>query len=153
MSIYNRCWTNLDTGEPAPNLLLVKGPALGIEIAVTTEYAEAVIKASGTVPSPINGTGLIDTGAAFTAVDSDVLTRLGVPPVGAIKAYGPTGEEEQGIYMCQIKFLGTDIPTIEHSVTGSKLQNFGHIALIGRDILQYSLLVYDGKHGMWTIAF
>ncbi len=56
--------------------------------------------------------------------------------------------------MCRMVFPGTAIPPLQPmEVTGSQLEPFGHAALIGRDILNYCMLVYDGVHGMWTIAF
>ena len=55
--------------------------------------------------------------------------------------------------MCKLGFPGTDIPAIEPlAVIGSQLAAFGHTTLIGRDILNFALLIYDGRHGMWTIA-
>lgn len=152
MPIYNRFWTNpaggIDQGQ-----LLTRGPALSIEIGVTKDHAGILIAASKPVPASQNGTGLIDTGAGLTAVDVAVLAALGLNPISTTPIWGPTGTEEQGVYMVQISFLGTDLPPIDQPVVGSQLQKFGHLALLGRPLLQGSMLVYDGKHEFWTLAF
>ena len=154
MPIYNRFWTNPSTGQHDPNLLAPNGPALPIEISIPDSYVDLLQIASIPIPSPLSGSALIDTGARFTAVDINVLQQLGIDPVSTIEVITPSGREIQGIYMVRIGFVGTSIPPFQPWwVTGSQLQAFGHIALIGRDILNQSLMVYDGKHGMWTIAF
>jgi len=153
MPIYNRFWTNPQTGQHDPGLLLTNGPALTIEISVSDSHAAVLNQGSIPIPQPIPGSALIDTGARFTAIDIDALNQLGIPPISTIQVVTPSGKDTQGVYMCQIDFPGTTIPSLQHSVTGSKISPFGHVALIGRDILNSALLVYDGKHGMWTIAF
>lgn len=154
MPIYNRFWINPQTKQHEPTLLTVHGPALEVEIAVPDDYASALTLASVPLSQPQIGTALIDTGARFTAVDLRVLQALDLPPVSTVEVVTPSGREIQGVYMCRMSFPGTNIPVIQPmAVTGSQLSAFGHIALIGRDILNYALLVYDGQHGIWTIAF
>lgn len=153
MPIFNRFWIDPQTGKHDPTLLATKGPALAIEISVTDSHAAILNQTSVPIPQPKTGSALIDTGARFTAVDIDTLNELGIPPVSTIQVTTPSGQATQGVFMCRIVFPGTNIPQIDHPVTGSQIKTFGHIALIGRDILNSALLVYDGKHGMWTIAF
>jgi predicted aspartyl protease len=97
---------------------------------------------------------LIDTGASVTAVDMDVLRRLGLPPVGTGTVVTPSGTETQGVYVVRLTFPQTPIPPLDPiPVMGSQLAGFGHIVLLGRDLLYGALLIYDGVHGHWTIAF
>ena len=152
MPIYNRHWINPNGGGTDAAQLQHRGPALEIEVSVPPGYAAALIDEKQPVPNAINGTALIDTGAAFTAVDLAILESLLLQPVSTIQVTGPTGDEEQGVYRCQIALLGTHIPPFEQMVVGSRLSKFGHAALIGRDLLAGSLLVCDGVHGQWTIA-
>lgn len=151
MPIYSRHWVQSPEGTTQA-LLLKRGPALELEISVTGGHAKALIATGVAVPQPIVGTGLIDTGAGITAVDVQILDALGLNPISTTPISGPTGQEEQGVYMCQIKFLGTDIPPIDQAVVGSQLANFGHVALLGRNLLQNCLLIYDGQSAMWTLA-
>lgn len=154
MPIYNRFWTNPQTKQHDPGRLTSLGPAFHIEISVPDDYAAALTQTSVPIPQPQVGTGLIDTGARFTAVDIGALQALGLQPISTVQVITPSGQDVQGVYMCKLVFPGTEIPPIQPmAVTGSQLAAFGHTALIGRDILNYALLIYDGRHGMWTIAF
>ena len=82
-----------------------------------------------------------------------ILQALGLQPVSTVQVVTPSGHDTQGVYMCKLGFPGTDIPAVgPMPVIGSQLAAFGHTTLIGRDILTFALLIYDGRHGMWTIA-
>ena len=154
MPIYNRFWTDPQTKQHDPVRLTTLGPAFQIEISVPDDYAAVLTQTSLPIPQPQIGTALIDTGARFTAVDLGVLQALGLQPVSTVQVVTPSGGEVQGVYMCKLDFPGTEIPSIQPmAVTGSRLAAFGDTALIGRDILNFALLIYDGRHGMWTIAF
>lgn len=49
---------------------------------------------------------------------------------------------------------GTTLDSLpEMFVIGSDLKRQGIVALLGRDILARSVLVYNGSAGHWTIAF
>lgn len=154
MPVFNRAWIDRATGAPKPQNLLLLGPALDVEVSVPASLAAALTVRSIPLPPPQPGSALIDTGASVTAVDMDVLDRLGLPPVGTSTVITPSGTEIQGVYVVRLTFPGTPIPPLDPKpVIGSQLRGFGHIVLLGRDLLQGALLIYDGAHGHWTIAF
>ena len=152
MTVFTRHWIAEDTKQPDRGLLQGRGPALQISISVPDARAALLTEAQQAIPAPQVGTALIDTGAAFTAIDSNHLEALGLTPIRTIKVIGPTGEDEQGVYQCKLEFLGTGIQAFEHTVIGSKISGFNHASLIGRDILQYFLLIYNGVDGHWSLA-
>ena len=132
----------------------LRGPALPVEVSVTAGLAAALTARSTQLPAPQSGSGLIDTGASITAVDMEVIDRLGLPPVGTATVLTPSGSEIQGVYVIRLPFPGTPIPALDPMpVVGSQLRGFGHIVLLGRDLLVGALLIYDGAHGHWTLAF
>jgi hypothetical protein len=97
---------------------------------------------------------LLDTGASITAVDAAILANLGVAPVGVATVQTPAGPQAQSLYPCQISFPGTPIPALHfNSVTGSQLAAQGIAVLVGRDLLRYFQIVYNGVDGIWTLAF
>lgn len=66
----------------------------------------------------------------------------------------PSGTAQQPTYDCEISFPGTPLPTLPgKGVAGSQLAGMGYSALIGRDLLNFCQLVYNGVEGIWTIAF
>jgi len=154
MPVFNRVWIDLATGTPKPLDLLLRGPALTVEVSVPASLAAALTARSTPLPAPQFGSALIDTGASVTAVDMEVLRRLSLPPVGTGIIVTPSGTETQGVYVVRLTFPGTPIPPLDpRPVMGSQLSGFGHIVLLGRDLLQGALLIYDGAHGHWTLAF
>lgn len=97
---------------------------------------------------------MIDTGASTTAVDHQVLTGLGLTPTDVTQVATPSGVVQQPVYACNITFPGTPIPTLPFNlVIGSSLAPLGFSVLIGRDVLRFFQIVYNGVEGMWTLAF
>ena len=97
---------------------------------------------------------MIDTGASVTAVDQQVLVGLGLTPTDVTRVVTPGGVAQQPMYSCNISFPGTPIPTLPFNVViGSSLAPLGFSVLIGRDVLRFFQIVYNGVEGMWTLAF
>ena len=109
-------------------------------------------------PRPAWTTGLIDTGAGISAVGGDVITALGLKPIGKIDVYSAVAG---GIRTCNLydicislvrppasAVMQTDMPIIEGTFTGKKYN-----ALIGRDILRSCLFFYNGPANVFTLAF
>lgn len=154
MPVFNRVWIDPVTGTPRPQDLLLRGPALAVEVSLAEILAASLTARSIPLPAPQPGSALIDTGASVTAVDMEILQRLGLPRVGSGTVVTPSGTETQGVYVVRLTFPGTPIPPLDPMpVLGSQLQGFGHIVLLGRALLRGALLIYDGAHGHWTIAF
>jgi hypothetical protein len=125
---------------------------LALTVSVPDDVAAILTADQKAIPAPENGTALIDTGAGHTAVDIDILTKLGLTPISTIPVIGPTGAEDQGVFQVKLEFVGTGIPAFEQLVIGSKIAGFNHAALVGRDILQHFLMVYSGPDGTWSLA-
>lgn len=54
------------------------------------------------------------------------------------------------MYSCDISFPGTPIPTLPFNVViGSSLAPLGFSVLVGRDVLRFFQIVYNGVEGMW----
>jgi hypothetical protein len=97
---------------------------------------------------------LIDTGASATAVDGDALKALSISPIGRVEVRTPSGKEQQDLYPASLTFPGTQIPTLNfNAVLGSKLKEQGILALVGRDVLQHFLLIYNGHLGQYILSF
>jgi len=103
---------------------------------------------------------LIDTGASVSAVDVVVIQQLGVQPVGVANVWTAGGPPQQATYPGRFTFPGSNLPAIDFNallganlagqlagVTGQAI-----VALIGRDLLQHFVLVYNGPAAMFTLA-
>lgn len=103
---------------------------------------------------------MIDTGASVSAVDASVVQQLGLQPVGVTNVAGVTGVAPQPTYPARFVFPGTGFPAIDFSLLlGAPLSGLQSatmpgplIALLGRDLLQHFILVYNGPAAMFSLA-
>jgi len=89
------------------------GPVLNVEVHVPNALAAQLAQAGQTVPSPVSGLALIDTGASISAVDDSIIQSLGVSPVGIATVKTPSGAARQNQYPVRFVFPGTSLPDIE----------------------------------------
>jgi Aspartyl protease len=129
-------------------------------LSATQARADALVAAQLPVPVPQRMNALIDTGASCTCVDPAVIGALALTPTGSTQMLTPsTGSQGHTtdqydanlkIY-CSMQQPPLEIPIIP--VVASELRVQGIDALIGRDVLQYCLLEYNGATGIYTLAF
>ena len=136
------------------------GPIITIGFVVSGPRQSALKKAGQPVPDPVIARCLLDTGDSGTCVDSQVIAKLQIPPSGTVPIHTPsTGATPKicnqfdvgiGIIMDDgaVHLPGVVIPVIE-----SDLDSLGIQALLGRDILDQALLIYDGHGRTLTLAF
>ena len=136
------------------------GPLLDIQVGVSQSRAEALKRESKPVPSGLKIRALIDTGASCSCVDEQVINDLGLTPTGSVPIFTPsTGttpcNKDQYDISILISFpfasISRGFPICP--VVSANLAPQGYQALIGRDLLSTSLLVYNGQEGIFTLAF
>lgn len=122
---------------------------------IPSTLAAALQDAGKPIVAPQVGLAVVDTGASVTAVDEEILKALGLTPTNVMAVATPSAASvQQPLYGCEIAFPGTPLPTLPfNEVVGCQLKGLGCIALIGRDVLRYCQLVYNGPEGFWTISF
>lgn len=136
----------------------IRGPIIKLFVGVSTPRRTALQTAGLPVPTPIVVDFLVDTGASCTAVDAATIAPLGISPTGDILVSTPTtgGQPETR--------LQYDVALILYHADNSRLfgvhpviatdfgqQNIG--GLLGRDVLEKCLLVYDGSNKHFCLAF
>lgn len=147
--------------QPFPEALASSGPIMQVEVHVPLVLAESLQKAASPIPAPVQGWALIDTGASISAVDSSVVSQLGINENGRAVVGTAGGRQEQFTYPPRLSFPGTLLPPIDHpKVLGCDLsghvlfgvQNLRIIALIGRDMLRSAIFVNNGTVGSWSLS-
>jgi hypothetical protein len=137
------------------------GPLLNAIIGVSKPRSDALVKAGQPVPSAIAIRALVDTGASGSCVDPWVLKKLELTPTGSVDVLTPsTGPVAHKAEQYDISLsvppavaghVSLFLPVLP--VICSDLAVQGIAALIGRDILQSCVLVYNGSHSTFTLAF
>jgi predicted aspartyl protease len=134
------------------------GPLVDIKVGVSQERENALQRAGQPIPAPVQLRAVIDTGASCTCVDPQALLSLALTATGTTPIHTPSTQgiaHDAASYDVSITlmhpeldlWLGT-VPIVE-----SQLGLMGIQALLGRDVLESCLLVYNGETGFFTLAF
>lgn len=112
------------------------------------------------IPQPVVVRALVDTGASCTCLDPTVIAKLGLTPSGTVLMHTPSTlgtavrcnqfDVAIGVFMDsgEVHVPSMIIPVIESTLACQGIQ-----ALIGRDVLEKGILIYDGRHKPMTLAF
>ena len=126
------CQVRIGVSEPAANLLRQEGKP---------------------VPTSVEITALIDTGASGTAVKPEVIRQLQLTPRGVTNIATPSSTAHPcNVYDVSLTFAnGVVVPVItviEVPLEGQVIQG-----LIGRDVLAHGILIYSGYTNTFSLSF
>jgi hypothetical protein len=136
-----------------------RGPLLQFLVGVSRPRLDALTTAGQSVPTSIPITGLIDTGASCTCIDTSILRQLAIPSTGNTQVHTPSTQIDvphvANLYDISLVLLHPLVTRTFHAlpVMESQLSHQGIQALIGRDILANCLLTYDGSARNFCLAF
>ncbi len=138
----------------SPGVALQKqGPVLQVTIGLAQSIAAQLLQQGKTLPKPISGMALIDTGASSTCIDDAAAQQLQLPVVNVVNvASASHSSTPQNVYPIQIEVVGLPISIEAPSAIGAALSAQGLLALIGRDVLQHCTLFYNGLTGEITLS-
>lgn len=137
---------------PRPGMVR-RGPRVQVTISVARAIAEELAKQGQTIPAAVTGEALIDTGASSTCIDDAAARSMGLPVIDTTKLASVShAGVEANRYPVRIEFLGGGVTMESPRAVGANLAVQGLLALIGRDILQHCVLIYNGVAGSLTLA-
>lgn len=138
---------------PPQAALLQRGPLVQVTVSVGQAIAQQILQSGGTLPPPQSGLALIDTGATSTCVDDAAAQQLKLPAIDVVTvASASHPATQQNVYPIQIEFVGLPITVDAARAIGAPLAAQGLLVLIGRDVLQHMVLVYNGPTGSITVS-
>jgi hypothetical protein len=131
------------------------GLVLDVFVGVSIYRQAALRRADFNVPQPVLARALLDSGASCSAVDPAIIRQLAVPPTGRTSILTPsTGAfaHECDQYDIAIAVLSPHnvrftVPAVEVALTST-----GVDVLLGRDVLDQCLFVYNGPTGAFSLA-
>lgn len=167
MGYYRYCYSKeTQSGDqPFPEGLLLVGVTLPVQIEIPPVLADELRHSGQTVPQPVTGHALVDTGCNISGIDITVVQQLNLQPIGKADSSNAHGlRKQKETYAAQVRFPDTDLPKINFNIlVGFDLSDQADrglvqdsqvklIALLGRDILTRFILIYDGLSGSFTLA-
>jgi len=139
--------------EPKAALLL-RGPVFQVTLGIAESIAQQLAQQGQTVPEPIAGWALLDTGASSTCIDDAAAQKLKLPVIDKGKISSASHDSiDVNIYPALISFTGTPIKVNILKAMGANLKSQDLIALLGRDMLQNFAVFYNGVVGQITLSF
>lgn len=137
------------------------GALIDVWIGPSLPRVNAMKAAGQPPPHPQRVRGLIDTGASCTAIDASLVKAFSLIPTGTTPIGTPSTGTKPHIANQYDILLGVVYP---HAATyrlvfealpviESTLVHHGFSVLVGRDVLNRCLLVYNGPENIFTLAF
>ncbi|MGC2035271.1 MAG: aspartyl protease family protein [Thermoplasmata archaeon] len=93
---------------------------------------------------------LIDTGSGRSIIQHDVAEELGLNAVGSVQIDTPSSTDMR-VMEYWVRFSFDPASSVQVKVIEAPLQVRSVRALIGRDLLAGGRLVYNGRHGEFTL--
>ena len=92
---------------PPPVVLQRQGPCVQVSIGLAQSIANQLLQQGKTLPKPVSGVGLIDTGASSTCIDNAAAQQLQLPVVNVVNvASASHASTPQNVYPIQIRSGG-----------------------------------------------
>ncbi|MDR1936683.1 MAG: hypothetical protein LBS49_14105 [Candidatus Accumulibacter sp.] len=147
---------------PAINLSITRqGPPIRAFVGVSRYREMALKKRDLPAPRWTEGNFLIDTGASGTCIDSGLLEPLNIPPTGVVSVQTPsTGATPRQCdqYDVMLYLPGTDqareaLHFPAAAVLETSLASQGIDGLLGRDVLDNCVFIYNASLRIFTLAY
>jgi hypothetical protein len=135
------------------------GPVLDVHVGVSSPRRRMLEAASLAVPPNQPCRLLIDTGASCTCVDKWVIQSLALTPSGSTEVHTPStgagNPHSCNQYDVSLIIPHSELSRIFHAipVIESEFSHQGIDGLLGRDVLNRCLFIYNGELGVYTLAF
>lgn len=156
MPTFNFVFWDQQTG----GYLQTEGPIIAVEISMPQQLETWCLQNNLSVPAPVAGYALVDTGASISGIHRPILDQLSLVPIDEIPVAGATGANDHApVYPARVSFPGINLTDFPMSrVVGNELnyQTPGGknvIMLLGRDVLQYFTFIYNGTFNQIVLAY
>ena len=128
------------------------GPLVQVVLTPLESRIRALVD-DGKEVIPVTGNALIDTGAHSTCIDQKAAEGAGliVVDTGRITSATHTAHEVP-IFAGRLSFTALPNSVDAHRAYGANLEEQGLIALIGRDVLKFCVLIYNGADGSFSLS-
>jgi len=129
-----------------------QGPIMPIQIVPSAKVVEMVMAAGKPRPEPVKANVLVDTGASHSCVRKDLLAPLGLAPIGT-GTISTASDQKCEVLIYRIRFIFLNGQMSHETSVNEVPELSGDLdGLLGRDILNKAMFVYDGLRKQFTLA-
>lgn len=137
---------------PPPLALERRGPRIQVTVGLSEHIANQLLQQGKSLPNPVSGLALIDSGASRTCIDETSALSLKLPVINVVNvASASHAFTKRNVYPARLEAIGFSM-IFNVQAIGAPLASQGLIALIGRDILKFCTLFYNGVTGQLTLS-
>ncbi len=135
------------------------GPIVPVEVGIPRILEEYCVRENIPIPPPVSGYALIDTGAFMSAVHEQLFQDFGIQPIDSIPTWTPHGDSRSFLYPAKMSFPALGVQDLDMGrVIGCELNwvtvdSKQIIMLLGRDLLQNCLFIYNSKAATITLSY
>lgn len=143
--------------------LVVGGPVITTAIGVAGAHAQALVDAGQPVPDPIPCRFLVDTGAGGCVVKHEIADAAGLKLIATNVPLHGIGVDTSGrVYMGRVWFgvASKRVRGMVHQIFVETRISSGTLSasntidgVIGRDVLRYFEVIYNGVSGTMTLRY
>lgn len=129
-----------------------RGPIVEVEVRLRQSELERYRLEGRIAPAPYRTSGIIDTAAARTCINSTTVDKLLLEPLQPETLITASGPRESGIYDLAL-LLGPreEYPPDPISVLAYDATVMGAELLVGLDVLRHGRLTLDGPKGVYEL--
>lgn len=144
---------------PFPTLPIENGGVfVDIYVALSTPRIDMLRSMGLAFPAPLKARALIDTGAGISGITPEIAGSLKLVPSGIMPIISATtggAPHNCNLYDVCLAFISPSVKVLDVNlpVFEADLSMIGVDVLLGRDVLSHCLGIYDGKRGVFTLAF
>ncbi len=132
--------------------LLENGPCVAVLIGLAQSIAAQLAPHGQSVPDPVSGWALIDTGATTTCIDDQLAQSLRLPVIDEVPILSAShADTKVYVYPTQMEVADHGKVDVPRAI-GANLKPSGLVALLGRDYLQHCVLNDHGITGEFTLS-
>ena len=133
--------------------LIQQGPIIQVVLGLAQSFANQLVQQGHSVPNPVSGQALVDTGASVTCIDDEIAQSMGLPVIDVVQMTSAShASTPANVYPVQLQIVGTPIRVEVSRGLGAILKPQNIVALIGRDFLQHCAMFYNGPTGQLTLS-
>lgn len=134
-------------------VLRTRGALLEVRIGLPAAMVSGMVARGSVAPQPRALLAMIDTGASMTAISQNAAEAIGLSQTGAVQMGGIGGTGMKPVYAASLGFGDPSITPLDPiQIAGVDLPSTEFHVLIGRDVLKYLVLTYDGPRGVFALA-